>query len=345
MSHFAVLVIGPDVEGQLAPYQENNMGDCPREFMEFEDHEDEWRKDYEEGTQERIVMPDKRLLLPWDSEFKQKDPKDPLGILATTKPPDEYEKRQVPNKELYPTFEAYVEEWHGQKERDAETGHYGYWHNPNTKWDWWEIGGRWSGFFKMKPGKKGLKGGRYNIASEFKESEKADVARKGDIDWAEMRREAAEDAGRDWDFINEIIKDLPVAKSWEEVLEDFGLNEKESRKDAKNHEKTLAKAREFYWAQERVKACRSEKVMEVLGFLDGVEKFQVSREEFCKRASERVGVPFAVVANGKWFEKGRMGWWGITTDEKDTETWNSMFHLMINDLNDDTILTVVDCHI
>ena len=41
MSHFSVAVISNDneqsVEELLAPYQENNMGDCPSEFLEFEE--------------------------------------------------------------------------------------------------------------------------------------------------------------------------------------------------------------------------------------------------------------------------------------------------------------------
>lgn len=38
MSHFTVGVICKelnDYEKLLAPYQENNMGDCPKEYLEF----------------------------------------------------------------------------------------------------------------------------------------------------------------------------------------------------------------------------------------------------------------------------------------------------------------------
>src|SRR4051794_35627293 len=30
--------------------------------------------------------------------------------------------------------------------------------NPNKKWDWWQIGGRWSGLLQVKPGAEGHKG-------------------------------------------------------------------------------------------------------------------------------------------------------------------------------------------
>ena len=47
MSHFTVAVITESldkVDELLAPYQENNMGNCPKEYLEFYDIEEEYRK-------------------------------------------------------------------------------------------------------------------------------------------------------------------------------------------------------------------------------------------------------------------------------------------------------------
>ena len=54
MSHFAVLVVGEEVEKQLAPFQENNMGDCPEEFMTFFNKEEDpdMIAEYEEADEE-----------------------------------------------------------------------------------------------------------------------------------------------------------------------------------------------------------------------------------------------------------------------------------------------------
>lgn len=52
MSHFTVLVIGNDPEGQLAPYQENNMGTCPEEYMEFDEID---LQEYYEGNKEKAL--------------------------------------------------------------------------------------------------------------------------------------------------------------------------------------------------------------------------------------------------------------------------------------------------
>ena len=41
---------------------------------------------------------------------------------------------------------------------DETTGKKGYWRNPNARWDWYTIGGRWRGLLKLLPGKSGTYG-------------------------------------------------------------------------------------------------------------------------------------------------------------------------------------------
>lgn len=143
MSHFAVAVISDGaktVEELLAPYQENNMEDCPKEFLEFNDIEDEYREKYESEGCEYVLMPDGRRLLPWDDEFRVDGS---VGFGPDShKVPEYLEQREIPYKETFATFDDYMREWCGY-EKDPETGKYGYWENPNAKWDWWIVGGRW----------------------------------------------------------------------------------------------------------------------------------------------------------------------------------------------------------
>ncbi|MCR5658944.1 MAG: hypothetical protein K6G25_06420 [Bacteroidales bacterium] len=54
---------------------------------------------------------------------------------------------------------------------------------------------------------------------------------------------------------------------------------------------------------------------------------------------------FAVVKNGEWFERGEMGWWAAVSNEKDKDVWESEVRELLKDLSDDTLLTVMDCHI
>lgn len=53
MSHFIAAVITKEpakYHEDLAPYQENNMGDCPRQFLEFVDKTEEYTKEWQEDS-------------------------------------------------------------------------------------------------------------------------------------------------------------------------------------------------------------------------------------------------------------------------------------------------------
>lgn len=269
MSHFSVLVIGPNVEEQLAPYQENNMGDCPKQYLTF--HEDE------------------------DADV------------------------------------------------DEETGKRGYWENSNAKWDYYRTGGRWAGFFKLKAGVEAAapKPG-YEAAMGLQdqpESGTADVLSKGEIDWAAMRDAAGAKAAKKYDFAMTILGELPKNLSWDEVRA--------------AHENAHDAARAAYWAQARCKAWQEASRAQraafdeagIHPFSDDPDQFLISWEQFITSARNRAGTTFAVVKDGKWYERGTMGWWACVSNEKDEETWVSMFAKLIDDLPDDTGLTVVDCHI
>ena len=54
---------------------------------------------------------------------------------------------------------------------------------------------------------------------------------------------------------------------------------------------------------------------------------------------------FAIIKDGKWYEKGEMGWWGCVGNEKEQDHWNEEFAKLFDAIPDDEIVTVVDCHI
>lgn len=51
------------------------------------------------------------------------------------------------------------------------------------------------------------------------------------------------------------------------------------------------------------------------------------------------------VKEGKWYEKGEMGWFGSVHDEMSDELWYSEFAKLLDGVSEDTILSVYDCHI
>lgn len=136
MSHFTVGVLvnknGKKLEQLLAPYQENNMGDCPIEYLKFNECSDSELQEYEDY------------------------------------------------KEDYETLDDFMKEYYGYR-KDEKTGKYGCWENPNAKWDWYEIGGRWSNMILRKNGRK------------------SNYARLKDIDWDEMANRSRKKAEEIWD--------------------------------------------------------------------------------------------------------------------------------------------------
>lgn len=69
MSHFNVLVIGDDVEGQLAPYHEFECTGKDDQYVQTVDETEEARKDFEGGTTRRLRDPEGNLYDPYAERF------------------------------------------------------------------------------------------------------------------------------------------------------------------------------------------------------------------------------------------------------------------------------------
>ena len=536
MIHFTVLVVGDDVEKQLAPFQENNMGDCPRKYMEFNETESESLREYLTKNVEMVQAPSGERFYSWDRQFKVGDIFDQKTMI-----PEDYKKVLVAHKDRFGTFEEFMSEWHGSEERDPEMGVYGYWENQSkylitfcegeeigaereilyplsnneasrgflhdnqegqaefvlhlqgvreenepksenhgekvqvayqgevrdylesvggdgdnterivrdlfcscgeeacgslpqnregkgvtlqelqsstrastrqylsagcgdklphrahvtginqiggSKWDWFQLGGRWTGFFKMKPLQllgtnqvffdsngfspaeiarltqmrqdspeqfeaviKKYKGkeesirkacdlqdlviypehtvGEPGILTSKAEPGYADSARKRDIDFAGMRDEAGEKAGSNYDKMLAVIgADLEDFISWDKMREEIFPGDMEA-------------ARTAYHGQAAKKALQTAEDTDLRW--NNIEDFLCTREEYIEKARAKAISTFAVLMGGKWYEKGKMGWWACVSNEN--ADWSEEFGKLLDGISDDTLLTVVDCHI
>lgn len=332
MSHFTVLVIGEEPENQLAPYQENNMGDCPDEYMVFESDEEEYLSQYEIDTTTKVIMPDGRMLNTWDNEFRK--PRT-YGIGSYThEVPNHLEQRVMPLKELYPTFEEYMKDWCGYEKRDEKEGKYGRWTNPNSKWDWYLLGGRWTGFFKLKDGLDVLaQRGEPGLMTKVAEKGTADQSLKKYIDFDLMRNEAVDKSAKTYDTAMTILKDLPVNETWQSVGERMGYGNDNSRP--------------FYFSQPRLVAWKKAQSDKNSGIdiWDSCDDFIISREQYLNNAYTNAIGTFAFIKDGKWYEKGKTGWWAYVSDKRDENEWSGEFNKMIDELPDDTLMSIYDCHI
>ncbi|MFA5485427.1 MAG: hypothetical protein WC260_04240 [Candidatus Pacearchaeota archaeon] len=89
--------------------------------------------------------------------------------------------------------------------------------NPNAKWDWYQIGGRWSGLLKLKPGaNSGDYGERsWTNKNEIIPEHKVDTAKVKDIDFSIDEKEYNK-AIRFWEL--KIEEDTPKNKEEEDLL-------------------------------------------------------------------------------------------------------------------------------
>ena len=55
--------------------------------------------------------------------------------------------------------------------------------------------------------------------------------------------------------------------------------------------------------------------------------------------------PFCLVVDGEWLEKGEMGWFGISTNDKPQDDWNAEFMNILNKLPGNSRVYLIDFHI
>jgi hypothetical protein len=317
MSHFTVGVITDDlnkVRELLAPYQENNMGDCPMKYMEFHSLSKEYKDKYENDTTKMVKLSDGTLINTYDErcyrivtkeEYEEAKKEKGKETSYSSWPEEVYKIKDlsvingelcdVPWKQLYPTIKEYLEDYHDAK-YDEKQQDWGYWENPNRKWDWYQLGGRWSGSLLIKSesegklGSKGLMGSCDHDENDNTEDERwVDCAQIKDVLWDKMLEKEKEH----------------LAKQYDKVMND------------ENERKYAA------WMYD---------------IEDGMTK-----EEYVEDAS-RFSTFAVITPDGKWHEKGQMGWWACVSNED--ENWkDDYYEAFIKDTNPEYWLIVVDCHI
>lgn len=307
MSHFTVLVIGDDVEKQLAPYHEFECTGTDDEFVQSIDITKDVLKEAETSSLTEALeyygLTNRQI-----SDISR------LDLTARHK----YGYAIVKNGRLIQAINRT---------------------NQQAKWDWYVIGGRWSGYFKLKPGKDGELGEPGVFNNEADEGT-ADCLRKGDIDFEGMRNAAAREAGLRWAAVRRVItdainhKEIKFHKSWESVRGNTN----------KLNDEQLDAARMAYQDQSTVKAIKA--ASKSIGYVDDLDTILTqTRAQYEQAARDSAVTTFALVKDGKWYERGEMGWWACVAGEKDANKWNAEYAALIDSVPDDTKFTLVDCHI
>jgi hypothetical protein len=312
MSHFTVLVcvskeklnehngdIHHAVKEMMAPYQENNMGDCPQEYLEFQNNEDEYREDYENES----------------TDIKTK----------------------------YDSFDKYMYNHLGYS-KDPQTGQYGYLSNPNSKWDYWRIGGRWSGMLYVKPGTEINTSPRDWDSPDSIEANRSDVCKISDLDLEKITQDMTSSAEKFWDKYVPLRKlgKLPGEKNMfygtRETAFELGLCK--VIKDPEEGKKLCG----FRWGDTDTLNHNDDRA----NWYDIYDQ-NITREIFMKEWA-RYFCPirtYAALDENGWHEPGEMGWFGCSSAEpEDNNSYSKSFmSKFIIEKDPDTILVVCDCHV
>jgi hypothetical protein len=200
--------------------------------------------------------------------------------------------------------------------------------NPNARWDWYQLGGRWNGYWKLKPNGIGLLGDPGITTKPITGSNRADQALKIHIDVEGMRNDAAQEAAIDFDRFHSIVagREVPL---WDEFRERYPGD--------------LPRARQEYNNDPVIRDLHSQDDYRYV-FAD-LKDYLVNRSTFIQRARDAAIVTHAFVMNGKWHEQGEVGHFGTIFNKIPAAEWNRRFSTMFDDLADDTLLSVYDCHI
>lgn len=311
---------------RLEPYWENT--DNPA-YLAFYSASEGSRESYETECIDCVRMLDGRIIPSYYPDFSMlyelhdgkvyKREHGPLHhFKRTTKAKKILPLLNYPVKKLYPTYGDFMVNYYGCT-LDEETDEYGIYRNPNAEWDWFQIGGRWPLRFLVKKDCPLVVHGSASLL--FREPPKREApegyqwvagARKCDIAWDLMRKQFQADQTK-WFHEYEIWfqkREIPTEARYGLKLQEDGI----------------------------------------VSWSDYVYRKGETLETYLDRmgVSDQYRYPlstFACLDGDGWSSQGNMGYFGISSDNKEESVWCKMVEKFIAKQSDETMLISVDCHI
>lgn len=255
------------------------------------------------------------------------------------------------------SFLVWVKEWYGLKsvysdsEIDLEEQHkYGFVRvdvdgevlqvidrtNPNRKWDYWRVGGRYRSKLQVK--------------------EEATSAVSTEPSWEWERQDEVPDgfdsacvADIDWDKMKAVA--VQARTTWvDECITKCGMSRDAFGAACQLHKEVHAKWMELP-ANDRPRGTEYFQWLRDAGYTNVAEahsnNFEIPEigeqtlDEWINSAPPLTA--FAVVKDGNWYQKGQMGWWACVSDEDDQ--WDVKFNELVASLQPEQWITFLDCHI
>jgi hypothetical protein len=199
-----------------------------------------------------------------------------------------------------------------------------YYNNTQGYWDWYVLGGRWSNRLMLKPDAESGDCGVDNFGESSVQDSFVDSALMKDIDFENMRNNAANKASDDYDRMMGIFGELPVHVTLLEMYEKYP-------------ETPRNVVFEEYSKQARILALTAVREADSDFYLRiDPDLFNVSKDEFIEEACFRNLGTFALInADGEWFG----------SDESSEKEYKQMFTDTLASLSPDTRISIIDCHV
>lgn len=280
MSHYTVAVITDKLNKigeMLAPYSEN---------MKVEPYVDETKEAIINSAKER-----KERVLQRKEKGEELDKYDIEYLNANT------------DEELY-KLQIYEDESYDKNGNHLTT------YNPNSKWDWYEIGGRWNKILLVKEEVKDIEEGTPSWGNLDSINKKAPEGFK----WVTGAKIKDIEFEKAIEFNNTYNKSI---RFWELYVE----GQKPQNEEEKEMIKWEIYRKEYY-----------------------IERYE-TKENYAKINS--TFTTWALLDEKGWHEKGKMGWFAMANDTKDSELLfiEKFTETIQKPENQDKYLVIVDCHI
>ncbi|MCX9155758.1 hypothetical protein OPU71_06415 [Niveibacterium sp. 24ML] len=149
-THFSLVVVkapgdtGFALAEVLAPFEQHSRSEP---YGRFCDTSARLRWEYEHSVVDPILWFTREVTEPQAGMICAGD----VPLQTASPAADTAAGRSTPLKALYPRFEDFLLA-EGYSPAAIAAGRIGYWYNPQRRCNGWLLGGRWRGFFKVKPG-------------------------------------------------------------------------------------------------------------------------------------------------------------------------------------------------
>lgn len=372
MSHFAILAVTPDLnpgtlEGLMQPFHEYECTGIRDEYVVDVDETAEARAIYEKETTTALRDADGVLhsfFTPageWDPRFSQPAAKNNEFDRDRRERfiPPGYEEVEVPRSELE-DFVTWAAGYYGKDTVKGAGDNVSVIRttNPNKKWDWWVVGGRWRGMLRLKPGAVGRAGDLDTFdrlavidGKKPREVEGVDQARMSDLDLEAMRLDAVAERREAVRAAYDRVSAKTLLQSDESITELW--NEFRALYQAADaaYEAQAVKSVNFWDFLDahtpRLKALRDLDVHTIGTFgwdRAGVPESEIDPFAWAERAPALQLFGYLDAAQG-WVERGEMGWFACVSNEKEPNEWEDQFARLLAAVPADHFVSVVNCHI